>query len=240
MKMTSAIMGALSLALSMGSAHATQQLVTNGEFTSLSAGPGQLTTNTVATGWTVPSGGYTFIFTQGDVASPGQYGGLSLWDGNNGGNNTWNGLSANGGNFAAIDGDFQNQPLTQTISGLTAGNTYDLTFNYAFGQQYGFNGATVQSLTVDVGSTTWGSGNYNVADHGFTGWQSGDVKFTASSASEILSFIAVGNLPVPPFALVSNVSLAVPELSTWAMMLAGFAGLGFAGYRRRAKNGAVA
>ncbi len=25
---------------------------------------------------------------------------------------------------------------------------------------------------------------------------------------------------------------AVPELSTWAMMLAGFAGLGFAGYRR--------
>jgi hypothetical protein len=26
---------------------------------------------------------------------------------------------------------------------------------------------------------------------------------------------------------------AVPEPSTWAMMLAGFAGLGFAGYRRR-------
>jgi hypothetical protein len=25
---------------------------------------------------------------------------------------------------------------------------------------------------------------------------------------------------------------AVPELSTWAMMLVGFAGLGFAGYRR--------
>ncbi len=27
-------------------------------------------------------------------------------------------------------------------------------------------------------------------------------------------------------------TVAVPELSTWAMMLAGFAGLGFAGYRR--------
>jgi hypothetical protein len=26
--------------------------------------------------------------------------------------------------------------------------------------------------------------------------------------------------------------MAAPELSTWAMMLAGFAGLGYAGYRR--------
>ncbi len=29
---------------------------------------------------------------------------------------------------------------------------------------------------------------------------------------------------------------AIPELSTWAMMLAGFAGLGFAGYRRSRRN----
>ncbi|MGO9944387.1 MAG: hypothetical protein ACLPIC_16715 [Rhodoblastus sp.] len=29
-----------------------------------------------------------------------------------------------------------------------------------------------------------------------------------------------------------SVSSVVPEISTWAMMLAGFAGLGFAGYRR--------
>ncbi|HZZ21512.1 MAG TPA: PEPxxWA-CTERM sorting domain-containing protein [Roseiarcus sp.] len=28
-------------------------------------------------------------------------------------------------------------------------------------------------------------------------------------------------------------ALTVPEPSTWAMMLIGFAGLGFAGYRRR-------
>jgi hypothetical protein len=32
---------------------------------------------------------------------------------------------------------------------------------------------------------------------------------------------------------------AVPEPSTWAMMLAGFAGLGFAGYRRSRHNGAA-
>jgi hypothetical protein len=35
-------------------------------------------------------------------------------------------------------------------------------------------------------------------------------------------------------------SRAVPEPSTWAMMLAGFAGLGFAGYRAARKNTAAA
>jgi Domain of unknown function (DUF4114)/PEP-CTERM motif len=37
---------------------------------------------------------------------------------------------------------------------------------------------------------------------------------------------------------VSNVSSAVPEASTWAMMLAGFGGLAFAGYRRTRRIGA--
>ena len=37
-----------------------------------------------------------------------------------------------------------------------------------------------------------------------------------------------------------NYTTDVPEVSTWAMMLAGFAGLGFAGYRRGARGGAIA
>jgi hypothetical protein len=38
----------------------------------------------------------------------------------------------------------------------------------------------------------------------------------------------------PPFSLLDGVSLTgVPEPSTWAMMLLGFAGLGFAAYRSR-------
>jgi hypothetical protein len=31
----------------------------------------------------------------------------------------------------------------------------------------------------------------------------------------------------------------IPEASTWVMMLAGFAGLGLAGYRRKQKTGAI-
>jgi hypothetical protein len=38
----------------------------------------------------------------------------------------------------------------------------------------------------------------------------------------------------------STFGTAVPEPSTWAMMLLGFAGLGFAGYRRSRKASAIA
>ena len=34
---------------------------------------------------------------------------------------------------------------------------------------------------------------------------------------------------------VSNIALSTPEPSTWAMMVLGFAGLGFAGYRKARK-----
>ena len=38
----------------------------------------------------------------------------------------------------------------------------------------------------------------------------------------------------------TGLTLTVPESSTWAMMLLGFAGLGFAGYRRSRKAAAAA
>jgi hypothetical protein len=63
--------------------------------------------------------------------------------------------------------------------------------------------------------------------------------FTANATSEALSFLAVGSpaANLPPFALLDGVSLtAVPEPSTWAMMLAGFGGLGFAAFRRRRRT----
>jgi hypothetical protein len=232
-------------ALALGvSAHATQ-FVTNGDFTDLSNGLGQLTTNTVATGWSVPSGGYTFIFTQGDIPSEGQYGGLALWDANNisvahGAVNTWNGLTASGvGNFAAIDGDFQDQPLQQTISGLTIGKAYSLTYNYAFGQQLGFFGPTNQSLTVTLGSdyNSTTSPVYPLPGEGFSGWFTGGSRndFIATATTETLSFVANGDVAVPPFALVSDVSITgVPEPTTWAMMILGLGGLGALARRRRA------
>jgi hypothetical protein len=240
-----AILAALAATLgSAASAHATQ-FVVNGDFTELSAGPGEIDVDTTVTGWS-GNGGYNFVFANANdstgTASP-----ISLWTGTNGGavSNTWNGLTASGaGNFAAMDGDYITEPLTQTITGLTVGDTYTLSFNYAFAQQTGFFGDTVQSLTASLGSfsDTLPSGGFSLPSQGFSGWSTFSTTITATSTSETLSFLAAGNLPVPPFALVSDVSLtgSVPESSTWAMMLVGFGGLGFAAFRSRRRVAAAA
>jgi len=209
------------------------QFVTNGDFTSLSNGLGELDANTVVTGWS-GNGGYNFVTSQADLSIPGQYGGLSFWDAANGGATTWNGLAAGPGNFIAMDGAFQVAAVTQTITGLTPGDSYDLSFSYAFGQQYTFDGATTQSLTISLGGGSATFGPVGVADHGFDGWYSFSGLVTATSTSEVLSFLASGTPAVPPFAMVSSVSLtSVPEPAAWTMVIFGFGGLGALARRRR-------
>jgi len=218
-----------------GVAHATQY-VTNGDFTLLSNGLGQLTTNTVATGWS--TSGYNFVFTQADQAVNGSYGGLALWDANNGGANGWNGLAATSGNFLAMDGAFETGAVTQTITGLTVGNQYDLSFSYAFGQQTNHYGATTQQLLVGLGSTNLGypslTTSVSLPNQGFSGWTTVSETITADASTETLSFLAQASPAVPPFALLSNVSLTdvaapAPSPATGLLSLTGLAVLlGFA------------
>jgi hypothetical protein len=202
------------IAISTG-AQASVQLVTDGDFTD------------GLVGWTVS--GYDFAMTDANVGSNG----VSLWTQASAGDG-WNGLSASGtGGFVAMDGDYETGPISQTINGLTVGDSYSLSFDYAFSQQAGFYGDTIQSLTASIGGVSVVF-NDNLPSQGFSGWMSETLTFTATSASETLSFLAAGNLPVPPFALVSDVSLeatAAPEASTWAMILVGFAGLAYAARR---------
>lgn len=224
-----AAIGAIA-ALGLGASAQATQFVVNGDFT---AGPNPVLVNNSNTpGWT--SSHYDFVFA--DAEQNATCCTVSFWDANNGGANSWNGLAAHGGDFAAMDGDYDTGPLSQTITGLTIGHTYTLSFSYAFGQQTRFNGATIQSLTASLGNNySFNSGNVDVANHAFTGWTDVSTTITATSASETLSFLAHGNLPVPPFAFVSNVSLTggVPEPAAWALMLIGLGALGVAARRRR-------
>jgi PEP-CTERM motif len=162
--------------------------------------------------------------------------------------------SPDGGNFVAFDGDptpGARQTMSQSISGLTVGETYHLTFDWAAtqyqfvnGSSFGctgcWTGATTNEMEVSLGGETHDTATENVASQGFTGWLTGSMDFTATSASEMLVFLSKGGpTSLPPVALLDGVSLtgdvpnAVPEPSTWAMMGLGFAGLGLIAYRRR-------
>ena len=68
--------------------------------------------------------------------------------------------------------------------------------------------------------------------------------FTATGASQVLSFLSIGTpTGLPPIAMLDNVSLtaAVPEPATWAMMFVGFGMIGAsARYRRRNTRAVIA
>jgi PEP-CTERM motif len=57
-----------------------------------------------------------------------------------------------------------------------------------------------------------------------------------AAVSAINADLANGN---QYFAVGESVNTAIPEPSTWAMMALGFAGLGFAGYRKAKTSRAV-
>jgi hypothetical protein len=225
------------------------ELVKNGDFEMTTAGGGQLGFNTDATDWTTGTTSYNFLFPSGTADGPGvtgQFGNLQLWGPGNGAANGLPASSPNGGNFVGMDGAFQQGPLSQTIDGLTVGQTYAVSFDWAGAQQFTIDGENTEQMQVSLGSETHSTAVYDNSSHGFSGWMSKTFDFTATSTSEVLSFLAIGTPiapSVPPFSLLDSVSMeaAVPEPSTWAMMLLGLAGLGYAGFRRgRRTSSAIA
>jgi hypothetical protein len=204
-------------------AHATE-LVQNGDF-SQNTGPGELNNTTTVTDWTsnfvAGVSGYNFLFIPGQPNPSGEYGSLGLYTVTAG---------PTGGPFIAADTDFQVGAISQSISGLTAGNTYDLTFEWAAAQQTGFYGPTVQQWQVTLGSQTESTPIYDLPGEvqngptiqNFSGWMPESMVFTATSATETLSFLAVGSPQVPPFTLLDDVSLtATPEPESFALLLTG-------------------
>jgi hypothetical protein len=216
---------------------------TNGGFETTTNGNGQLGFNTNATGWTTT--GYNFLFGAGTADTTGAngvYGLLALHGPNNGSANGLPAASPTGGNFVAADGAFGTEPISQVITGLTVGATYNVGFSHGYAQQLGFDGPTIQHWTVSFAGQSQSTADYALANHGFSGWLSTTFSFIANNPTETLSFLAYGNVPVPPFALLDGVSFtaaAVPEPATWGMMLIGFAAIGI-GARRNRRTAVVA
>ena len=151
--------------------------------------------------------------------------------------------SPNGGNFVALDGDVNyNGYLYQTINGLTAGQSYKVSFYWAGAQLLNRTGDTTDSLAVTLGSApgvgeTHTVGPIAVATHGFSGWINESLTFTATSASEILSFLSIGApAGLPPVVLLDGVSIDVPEPSNLALLGLGIGAICLVGRRKNLRQ----
>jgi len=156
------------------------------------------------------------------------------------------GASPDGGDFLGADAAYANAPVSQTINGLNAGQDYTLSFYYAGAQFTDATGANTEGWHVTFGTDSVDTPTLNNASQGFTGWQTFSTTFTATSASQVLTFLATGGPSgLPPFALLDGVTLTgsvpppppppdAPEPASMGLAVSGLLGVFALG--RRMKN----
>lgn len=233
------VLASLAAALISTAASAATNLVANGDFESTSlTGKGSFQNN--VTGW---SGGanLTFLDTPGTATS--SNGGYAVYG-------PFAATSPTGGNFVQMDGDPNYAGVIyQQINNLVVGKNYNLNFYQAAGQQAGFTGSTTEKWAVYFTNcatspgTPQYSSTYSLASGGVGAWQLVTMNLTASAPSEYLAFLAVGTPSgTPPTSFLDGVSLtaAVPEPTTWGMMIVGLGAMGAAARLRRRQTMAFA
>jgi hypothetical protein len=197
------------------------------------------TSNTFFGGLCGPGSPLIFLTFPGQATV--DYGdGNKLYDGSMGGSGSsiMPATSPDGGNFVVADGNqFLDDSISQTITGLTPGQLYELSFWQAAGQQTTQGGPTTEQWQVSLGNETQSSLLMSNPSEGFQAWNLQDMTFTATSATEMLTFLAVGS-PAggPPFVLLDGVSLtASPEPAFLAPVGVGLFGLLYIRRRRKAR-----
>jgi hypothetical protein len=238
-----AILSASVISLAAFGLPAHANLVTNGSFESTSLNTSGLIQGGDVTGWsTAPSGSniMTCLIYKGQNSLCGP---TFLYPGSTPASFWVNpGESPDGGNAVVGDANPSNSvALTQSISGLTPGTSYTLSFYQASASEYNNGDSSTEDWQVSLGSQTENSATMNTSAEGVTPWTLQTLTFTATSATETLSFLA-GGTPVggPPMALLDGVDLevAVPEPASVALF--GLSVLGLLGVcKSRMRSAAV-
>jgi hypothetical protein len=141
------------------------------------------------------------------------------------------------GNYLAIDGaPSYDMAIYQSVTNLTVGANYALTFYTAAGQQSGNTNATTEDWAVYFGTASLTTSVIDNPGGSFTPWSLVTMNFTATTTSQILEFLAQGG-PAgdPPMDLLADVVLTqTPEPSGMALVGVGMLSLLAVRRRRRA------
>ena len=145
--------------------------------------------------------------------------------------------SPDGGNFVFSDGDFMNSAITQTLTGLTPGATYAISFWEGLIEDteiFTTPGPVSGHWLVSLGSNSANGAlmTGNGITQTFTNWQQETLYLKANSSTEVLSFLSVG-AGDPPLVLLDGVNVTeLPEPATLGLTLAAVLAGGTV-YRRR-------
>jgi hypothetical protein len=201
-----------------------------------------------------PFATYALLFNGSSADTAGSYSPsfgqvVKLHGPNTGVNNGYTG-SPDGGNFVALGSgsSFRGTGISQTLAGLVAGSSYDVSFFWAVGNMSDLNNAGTSSLKVQLGSSpSQSTSTVSTAGNGFSSWLIESFNFTAASSTETLKFLAEGSWDGPgPLVLLDGVSVyastlpaAVPEPGTVGLLACALAGAGAFRLRRRAQAKAI-
>ena len=134
------------------------------------------------------------------------------------------GITTFSGNSVDLDGSTGsgNTPAGQLVSLASFTGDFSLSFALSGNQRTTLGASTTVSLGGQSYTITPIDNDWHIYTLSFSGVTDGYLSFAGSGPSN-----QQGNL------LDSVVLTAVPEPSTWAMMILGFAGVGYLAYRRR-------
>jgi hypothetical protein len=181
------------------------------------------------TGWTDMNAGYNFVYVPGKPIAAGQDGPVVLYGPP--------APSPDGGNFVALDSDFGQGSFSTLVTGLTVGQTVTVSFYWATGQQIPYTGAATTDLQVSLGGQEITTNAITNPGLVVTPWVLDSLTFTATAATESLSFLADGSPGgVPSFALLDGVTVSSPTAPTpepSSLILLGTGLAGIAGVLRR-------